>query len=373
MSMPDSNIVDALPVETLFASRIWFERWLASFGGERSGWWRPPVSASYELPYVLRRSRIGPFAVSVAWGAANFHTPRFDVCGGGTPTPEHVHLMLRELEASVLVFPLVSRGSKIARAAERASRDLWLFRDFCESAPFIDCAGSWEGYLASRGKTRSREWRYNERRAANAGMSVAMLSFWSETAPILDQMLAVEASGWKGELGSSISQSARLRTFYEEVCRDFASLGAIRVFLLWSAERIVAFQICVLHAGTLTSWKIGYLAEFAKYSPGQVLQMHILRWAFMQADVLIFDMLGPVSPTKMKWATGIDELSTIYVFRRSAGGAIARLRWQIAPRLKSRLARASEARVPEEHDDETTDATAAERPATGSLPTPREQ
>ncbi|MGH9553065.1 MAG: GNAT family N-acetyltransferase [Terriglobales bacterium] len=329
-----SNIVETPPYETLFASRAWFERWLASFGGPRSGWWHPPGSTGLEFPYVLRTSRLGPVAVPVAWGAANSYTPRFDVCGTGTPTGEYFQMMLRELDVSVLVFPLLSRESRLARAVERPTRDLWLFRDFCESAPFVDCAGSWEAYLASRGSTRRRSWLSYERHATGAGMSVETLSSWSDIAPHFDQMLAVEASGWKGKLGSSIAQNPRLRNFYEEVCRDFAALGAIRVFLLWSEERIVAFQICAQHAGILTGLKSGYLEEFAKDSPGQVLHLHIVRWAFAQADVRIYDMLGPISPTKLKWATGVDELSTIYVFRRNLRGALARIRWAVAPRIK---------------------------------------
>jgi len=168
-------------------------------------------------------------------------------------------------------------------------------------------------------------------------MSVETLASWSDIGRHFDEMLAVEASGWKGRLGSSINQNPKLRNFYEGLCQNFAAVDALRVFLLWKDRRIVAFQICTLHAGTLTGLKSGYVEEYAKESPGQVLQLHIVRWAFSQANVRIYDMLGPTSTTKMKWATGVDELSTIYVFRRNFGGAIARIRWAIAPRAKAWL------------------------------------
>jgi CelD/BcsL family acetyltransferase involved in cellulose biosynthesis len=168
-------------------------------------------------------------------------------------------------------------------------------------------------------------------------MSVEALASWSDVGRHFDEMLAVEASGWKGRLGSSIVQNPKLRNFYESVCQNFAAVDALRVFLLRKDRRIVAFQICTLHAGTLTGLKSGYLEEYAKESPGQVLHLHIVRWAFSQANVRIYDMLGPTSTTKMKWATGVDELSTIYVFRQSFGGAIAGLRWALAPRAKAWL------------------------------------
>jgi hypothetical protein len=224
-------------------------------------------------------------------------------------------------------------GASIRAGAVR----LWWFRDFCEAAPFVKCTGSWEAYLASRGRTRRKSWLSYERNAAKAGMSVEILSSWSDISRNFDQMLAVEASGWKGKLGSSIVQNPAARSFYEGFCREFASLDALRVFILRSERRVVAFQICGLDAGVLTGLKSGYLEEYAKDSPGQALHLHIVRWAFSQANVHLYDMLGPTSLTKMKWATGVDELSTIYVFRRGVSGHMARLRWAIAPMAKAWL------------------------------------
>lgn len=332
-----SDLVDTASTATLFTSRAWFERWLASFGGRDSGWWRPPPPSLLEFPYVKGAHRIGPISLNVAWGAANSYSPRFDVCGLGIPTAEDFRRMMHELDVSTLVFPLLSGASRLARAFHETPSGLWWFRDFCEAAPFVKCTGSWEAYLASRGRTRRKSWLSYERNAAKAGMSVEILSLWSDISRNFDQMLAVEASGWKGKLGSSIVQNPKARSFYEGFCREFASLDALRVFILRSEQRIVAFQICALDAGILTGLKSGYLEEYAKDSPGQALHLHIVRWAFSQPNVHLYDMLGPTSPTKMKWATGVDELSTIYVFRRGVGGRVARLRWAIAPMAKAWL------------------------------------
>ena len=356
----------------MFTSRRWFERWLGSFGGDGAGWWRPPGPAQIALPHVIKAHRIGPVSIRVAWGAANFHSPRFDACGSRPPTAEDLRRMMSELDVSMLVFPLLSKESLIGRAFAGPMPGLWWYRDFCEAAPYVDCAGAWDAYLATRGRTRKRTWVSLDRQAASAGMSIEVLSTWDDIDRHFDQMLAVEASGWKGRLGSSIVQSPHVHRFYEEFCRDFAAAGALRVFLLRRDDRIVAFQICALEQGVLTGLKSGYLEEHAKDSPGQILHLNIVRWAFAQPDVRAYDMLGPASAMKMKWATGIDELSTIYVFRRRPGGAVARLRWQIFPFLRSWLA-GGKRRLAENGGDEAADAGAADRATGDSSRAPREE
>ncbi|HKW81142.1 MAG TPA: GNAT family N-acetyltransferase [Casimicrobiaceae bacterium] len=321
---------------------------------------------------MIKTHRIGPVSIRVAWGAANFHSPRFDACGSGPPTAADLRRMMSDLDVSMLVFPLLSKASLIARAFAGAMPGVWWYRDFCESAPYVDCTGAWDAYLATRGKTRRKTWASLDRQAARAGLSIEMLSTWNDIERPFDQMLAVEASGWKGRLGSSIVQTPHVERFYREFCRDFADAGALRVFLLRHAERIVAFQICALENGVLTGLKSGYLEEHASDSPGQILHLNIVRWAFAQPHVRAYDMLGPASAMKMKWATGIDELSTIYVFRKSPGGALARLRWQIAPRLRSRLAGRRKARVAQDLGDEASDTSAVDHRTTDSSPASRD-
>jgi CelD/BcsL family acetyltransferase involved in cellulose biosynthesis len=162
---------------------------------------------------------------------------------------------------------------------------------------------------------------------------------WDDVSAIFDELLLVEASGWKGRGGTAISQSTATRGFYEGLCKEFATLGNLRVFLYLREDKIAAFHICLLHAGTMTSLKIGYRQEFAKESPGQVLRLWVLQWCFAQTDVRVFDMLGPSSENKLRWATGVEDLYTIYVFESSLRGWAARARWQFAPGLKASFRR----------------------------------
>lgn len=120
--------------------------------------------------------------------------------------------------------------------------------------------------------------------------------------------------------------------------RHWAEQGWLRLFLMRGpGGEIIAFQLCARYRGVVISLKIGQLAAYDRYSPGQVLQLQILRRLFEDPDVGIFDLLGPATAHKLRWATGREELLTLRVFRRSPRGELARVRFVVAPRWKARL------------------------------------
>lgn len=322
---------------TLFASRVWFDHWLAAFGDTNSGLWSVEQGESdCQIPYRIESRRIGPVTLRVAVGATNSHTPQFDLVGAGNLSAADVHRMMSELRVSVLIFPFVSLQSKLAKALASPTRQFGTFRDDCETAFVIDCTGSWEAYVESRGKSRAAEWRAKERRALRAGDRFQVLSSWDDVARVWEDVLRVEASGWKGRKGTAIRQAPDARSFYAGVCRDLAIGEKLRLFLHWRGDRIIAFHLCTLHAGRLTSLKSGYDEEFAKDSPGQIVRWWMVKWAFENPEVRILDFLGPVTETKRQWATAVEELFTLYAFRRNTAGTLGWLRWSAGPRLKHR-------------------------------------
>ncbi len=325
--------------ETLFESDLWFRLWLDAFGSAESGRWRASSQAAppVEIPYLIENRQVGPFRLRIAAAAANSHSPRFDVCGSGSLTAADLRNMMRDLQVAALVFPFVSESSRLGRAIGQEDRMLSSHRDFCEASPYVDCTGNWDQYLKSRGKTRRNTWLYYERRAQKNQCTFDNLTDWQDILKMFDQILAVEASGWKGKAGTSIVQNLAIREFYTRLCEELARSGRLRVFLLRKDERILAFQLCTLYGGTLSCLKIGYLEEYASESPGQVLQLQIVRWAFSEPSVRIFDMLGPASETKLKWATDVERLFTYYIFHSSLAGTIAKLRWKTGPNVKEFL------------------------------------
>jgi len=325
-------------LSSLFASSLWLNSWLSAFGGQESGYW--PLQANAQSPriaYVIQTRQLGPISLRIAAAAANSHTPRFDITGTVAPTGGQLLGMMKELRVSALIFPYLSPSSCLIRSVETEKTPFRWERHFCEVAPFINCTGSWQEYLEARGRTRRSHWHKYERRMQRAGGQFESLKSWEEIAPCIPEILGVEASGWKGEAGSSIIQDLTTRSFYERMCQDLAKSGKLRLFLIRRDSQIIAFQLATLHAGILSGLKTSYLDGCAKESPGQVLQFWITHWAFSNEGVHTYDLLGPSSEYKLRFSTGVERLETLYVFASNTGGYIGWLRWSGLPRIRHLL------------------------------------
>jgi len=323
---------------TLFATSVWFEAWLAAFGGPKSGIWYPKENPdSVRIPYLINTRHFGPISLQIAVGASNSFTPRFDSYGSGVPTAAHLQRMANELNISALVFPYLASEAKIAQVVVNKENRLFWFRDFCENAPFVNCSGNWGEYLQSRKKSHRDRWLYSERRILKGGGYFEKHESWGNISARFDEVLDVEASGWKGQSGTAIKQSDDTLHFFRSVCRDMAEMNKLRLFLLCRDEKIIAFRLCTLHQGVLSSLKIGYREEFSKEAPGNVLKLWTAKWAFENPEVRIFDTLGPASADKLMWSTGVATLHTLYVMPRNIGGLIVWLRYDLLPKTKMKM------------------------------------
>lgn len=347
--------------KTLFSSQRWYSHWFKSFAGDGIGEWRSDRAEPWSFPYAIRSRRIGLTTVRVVYGAANNYSPQFDVIGDGVPTLDELRELLSDLRGAALVVPLLSATSRFFREGGYTDRFPVADVVLTESAPLIDCTGNWDEYLKSRRKSRRTEWFEKERKLLESGAGLNVLSTWDQIGPLFTELLEVEASGWKGRKGTSIAQVEAARRFFEGVCPELANAGKLRVFLVRQEERIVAFKLCTLHGGRLSSLKTGYREALAKQSPGLVLQLWVARWCFEQPEVSVFDFLGPATSHKLAWATSTEDLYTLYVYNLTPGGAIAWSRWSAAPRLAHhwRRLRAKWRRNPKSADDRPEDATGA--------------
>lgn len=339
MSRPPDNISEAMDGYTAFATREWLEPWLEAFGDGQSGIWQSSEGPASGIAYRLEPLTLGPFRIPSARGATNDHTPRYDSLGTITDPAQYFARMLSDLGASLLCLDYVPQESHLMRVIGSRPQGLWFNVDFCEESPYVNCEGRWNDYWASRGSTRSL-WERRERKLLQEGAVFQCLETWEEIEPLLPVIYEVEASGWKGREGSAIMQQPQTLAFYNKMARRFAQRGWLRLFVLRLHDEIVAFQFNILYRGVLTQLKVGYQERYSKWSPGQVLQLQLLRWAFEQPPVHVYDMLGgggKAAETKRKWANGVDTLYTIRVFRRNLRGLLAWGRWVAAPYLKHKL------------------------------------
>ena len=322
-------------------TQTWFDVWFDAFGNDRTGFFSSDgVSIAYEK-YAMK---IGVYSLAVLKGAVNDHTPRYDVLGTEFDAGSVLNKVMSENAVSMLRFDYLSHDSILFNSLENRPGKLLYHIDECEKSPRVDCTGNWDEYWTGRGSTR-KTWERRERKLLDRmGAEYLVLNGWEEVEPILEEVYDVECSGWKGQQGSGIKQNADVKKFYTKLIQHWAETDQLRLCILRYENRIIAFQINVLVQGVLYMLKIGFLDELSSLSPGQALQTQILRWAFHQPEISIFDMLGgggEAFATKMKWATHAEQLSTLLVFKRSFLGRLAWLRYVIAPIIKQRFMRQS--------------------------------
>jgi len=328
-------------LDTLFATPEWFAIWSAAFGSKSYHVWRPAdPKRDLAIPYCRHVVRIGGLSLPIVRGASNDYSPRYDVLGGdhGSIDPDEI---LRDLEVSCMDFYGVSEQSRLLKGIERYGDRELIQRDLFESTSFVDCTLDWDSYWASRGKNLRSNLLSIEKKLQDSRVEILRLSEWEDIAPLRDTIYEVEASGWKGRGGTAIIQNERVKVFYDELMRDFSKRGLLRLFLLKIDDEFVAFELNTLYRGTLSALKGGFRESHSRLSPGQFLRYRFLRWAFAEPQVMFYDMLGPASETKTRWATGSETLLTVRAFRRSLTGLLFRARFVAGPRIKAYLGKAT--------------------------------
>jgi CelD/BcsL family acetyltransferase involved in cellulose biosynthesis len=88
----------------------------------------------------------------------------------------------------------------------------------------------------------------------------------------LEDFLRIEASGWKGERGTALASREDHARFFRAVCTAFAAADRLQLLELNAGGRAVALQCNLLANGTVFHFKIGYDAQYARYSPGLQLE-----------------------------------------------------------------------------------------------------
>lgn len=85
--------------------------------------------------------------------------------------------------------------------------------------------------------------------------------------------LELEASGWKGEQGTSsaIRCQPAMLAFYTGLVREFSKWNECVINLLWHGDRAVAGQFCLQIGRTLYILKVGFSEAHSKFAPGVLL------------------------------------------------------------------------------------------------------
>lgn len=228
------------------------------------------------------------------------------------------HLRLAPLERT-------SAATTAFAGAARAHRRLVL----CEAtyqSPVVDTTGSFDEY---RSRMRGG-WKTLERRGRKAArehqLVVRAVERPADGVGFLEEGLRVEASGWKRQAGTAIVSRPDTAAFYREMAAGFARSDMLALSGLWLDERLVAFDLALLHANRYWMLKTGYDEDYRHLSPGLVLRRAVIERCFA-LGLETHELLGADQPWKRTFATGTRAHATCHGFRRLPG-PVAELGWR---------------------------------------------
>lgn len=157
---------------------------------------------------------------------------------------------------------------------------------------------------------------------------------------ILEEVMSVEGSGWKGTMGSAMAHKAPLRTFFNAYSRRAASEGILRVALLRFGARIAAVELAVEAYGRWWQLKIGYLDELSRYYPGLQLTEATIRYAF-DRSLDSYEFLGSAASWEENWRPVRRHYCATIAYPRSFAGAraLSADTWHLAGRTVNNIVR----------------------------------
>jgi CelD/BcsL family acetyltransferase involved in cellulose biosynthesis len=136
-----------------------------------------------------------------------------------------------------------------------------------------------EAYLqtALRGKKRKELRRLRNRLEEEGEVAFETLRERTALAGWTRDFLALESGGWKGREGTALDCDPRSSRFFAEALLAAFDSGALRFFRLTHGGRPIAMIVNFIEAGAGHSFKIAYDEAYARYSPGVMLEIEMMK------------------------------------------------------------------------------------------------
>lgn len=215
-----------------------------------------------------------------------------------------------------------------------------------EWSPYVDTSVT-PAVFAKRFTAKHRSsMRRRERRLADLGeVTFEACRGGSGMPGVLEEGLAIEASGWKGRRGTAIACDPATLRFYRRVADWAAAHGWLLLTMLRVDGRMIAFSFGFDHDGVVSGLKIGYDEAHARLSPG----LHLIHRTFdlaLAGPTREMDLLGENDPYKRAVSDGTRERVTADWFAPTATSRIALMTTTLWLHGRQRLQRLVHDRLP---------------------------
>lgn len=155
----------------------------------------------------------------------------------------------------------------------------------------LDATDDGDGVLREAlGTKKLKELRRQRNRLAEHGVvSFDVARSALDVAAALETFLLLEASGWKGQRGTALSQNEGDAAFIRRAAPALAASGQCEIVTLRAGETPIAAAIVLRHQDRAYYFKLGVDERFAKFSPGVQLTLELTRHLCADPDISTVD------------------------------------------------------------------------------------
>ncbi len=180
--------------------------------------------------------------------------------------------------------------------------------------------------------TLSKKFIKNIQRLANkAGQELGPLSasYVNDTKNLpaaYETFLELEASGWKGESGTStaIKHNPQLVSFYRQLLDSFSSDGSFQINLLEINGVPAAGQMCARSGHTWYIMKVGYNDELKQYGAGNILMLSFLERVSAQDGISELNLVTS-PPWAQRWHLNTRPVFAVQHFNNHFKGRLTKV------------------------------------------------
>jgi CelD/BcsL family acetyltransferase involved in cellulose biosynthesis len=155
----------------------------------------------------------------------------------------------------------------------------------------LNLTGTYEAWAESNfGAKRRKEFRRLANRLSEMGRFESLsLEVGRDCGPWVEDLLTLEAAGWKGRRGTAIKATAALQAAFRDSCHYLAAAGKLRFWKLTLDGKTIAITYAIVEGDQAWLHKIAYDEAYSKFSPGVLLVLYATERLFAESGISVVD------------------------------------------------------------------------------------